>query len=128
MAKVFHLRAPETVSLHKMDEKAIQKLVETEVGKVLEQIVKQARPVGVNMVTVSQMPRGADGWAEWTRACCGSRELIDQYVDPSPEDMEHAGRLYRPSVDHIESTFTVQTNANPAMHGAAGGAKVDSKG
>jgi hypothetical protein len=35
--------------------------------------------------------------------------------------MELAGRAYRPQVNHIESSFTVQSPSNLAMHGGAGG-------
>lgn len=117
MAKVFHVRAPTTVSLHKMDEKDIHKLVAEEVDKVMAHFPPSARPVGVSMVNVSQLPAGADGWAEWTRACCGKGNQIDEYVDPTPEEIENAGRDYRPQRAHIESSFTVQTIANPVMHG-----------
>jgi hypothetical protein len=58
------------------------------------------------------MARGHGG-----RACCGSRNQIDEYVDPTPEEIEAAGRPYRPQATHIESSFTVQTPANPVMHG-----------
>ena len=122
MAKVFHVRAPASVTLDKMDEKEIQKLVETEATKLLAQFPRQVRPVGVNMISVSQAQAGGGGgWAEWTRACCGSRQLIDEYTDPTPEEMEAAGRAYRPQQAHIESNFTVQTPANVAMHGGTAG-------
>lgn len=122
MAKVFNVRAPASIDLAKMSEKEIYALVETESTKLLSSFPRQARPVGVNMVSVSQMPgSGAGdwgGWAEWTRACCGSRRLIDEYTDPTPEEMGAAGLAYRPQQRaHIESSFTIQTPANAAMHG-----------
>ena len=93
-----------------------------EATKMLAAFPRQVRPVGVNMISVSQARQtGGGGWAEWTRACCGSRNLIDEYTDPSPEELEAAGRAYRPQQAHIESTFTVQTPANVAMHGGTPG-------
>jgi len=121
MAKVFHVRAPASMTLATMDEKEIYKLVETEAKKVLAQFPSQVRPVGVNMVSVSQARQDIGGWAEWTRACCGSRQLIDEYTDPTPEEIEAAGRTVRPQQAHIESSFTVQTPTNPATHGGPGG-------
>ena len=121
MAKVFHVRAPRTMVLSTMDDKEIQRLVEAEAVRILAQFPEQARPVGVNIVSVSQLPQGVGGWAEWTRACCGQRDLIDEYVDPSPEELELAGRPYRPQVTHIETNFTVQTPTNPVMHGGPTG-------
>lgn len=118
MAKVFHVRAPASMSLATMNEKEIYKLVESEATNMLRQFPRQARPVGVNMVSVSQAGRaGVGGWAEWTRACCGSRNLIDDYIDPSPEELELAGRTIRPQQTHIESNFTIQTPSNLKMHG-----------
>jgi len=118
MAKVFHVRAPKTMSLVKMDEASIYKLVEAEATKALKQMPQAARPVGINAVMLSQLGSGADGWAEWTRACCGSRTLIDEYVDPTPEELAVAGLAARPAATHIESSFTVTTPSNLAMHAA----------
>jgi hypothetical protein len=118
MAKVFHVRAPKTMTLAKMDEASIYKLVEAEATKALKQMPQAARPVGVNAVMLSQIGAGG-GWAEWTRACCGSRNLIDEYVDPTPEELAVAGLATRPAAAHIESQFTVTTPSNLAMHGGA---------
>ena len=94
MAKVFHVRAPDSLAVGKMDEAAINRHVEAEVGKVLSQFAQTARPVGVNMVSVSQLAGGGGGWAEWTRACCGSRHLIDEYTEPdSPGNRRGGPRL-----------------------------------
>ena len=120
MAKVFHVRAPKTLTLAKMDEASIYKLVESEATKALKQMPQAARPVGVNAVMLSQLGTGGiGGWAEWTRACCGSRNLIDEYVDPTPEELAVAGLAARPAATHIESSFTITTPSNLAMHGDA---------
>jgi hypothetical protein len=117
MAKVFHVRAPKTMTLAKMDEASIYKLVEAEATKSLKQMPQAVRPVGVNAVMLSQIGAGGGGgWAEWTRACCGSRALIDEYTDPTPEELAAAGLAARPVVKHIESSFTITTPSNLKMH------------
>lgn len=123
MSKVFHVRAPKSLALAKMDEASIYKLVEAEATKALRQMPQNVRPVGINAVLLSQVGTGGGGWAEWTRACCGSRNLIDEYVDPTPEELATAGLAARPQVKHIESSFTITTPSNLAMHGEAEGEK-----
>lgn len=122
MAKVFHVRAPKTMTLAKMDEASIYKLVEAEATKTLKQMAQAARPVGVNAVMVSQVA-DVGGWAEWTRACCGSRNLIEEYTDPTPEELAVAGLAARPAAAHIESSLTITTPSNLAMHGGAAAPK-----
>jgi hypothetical protein len=116
MAKIFHVRAPHTVKLASMSEQDITKLVEAEATKTLGAFPPNARPVGVNSVRVSQ---DVGGWAEWTRACCGSRNRIDEYVDPVRGDWEAPSALPgAPSpAEHIESSFKIQTPAHLAAHG-----------
>ena len=116
MAKVFHVRAPKSMTLAKMDEAAIYKQVEAEATKTLKAMPEGARPVGVNAVMVSQLGQ-AGGWAEWTRACCGSRNLIEEYTDPTPEELAVAGLTARPAAAHIESSLTIHTPSNLKMHG-----------
>ena len=96
MAKVFHVRAPKTLTLAKMDEASIYKLVEEEATKSLKNMPQNARPVGVQCRD-AQPDWRRGGWAEWTRACCGSRNLIDEYLDPDPEELAVAGLAARPA-------------------------------
>jgi hypothetical protein len=120
MSKIFHVHAPHTMKLHSMSGRDVEKLVESEATKALAAFPQAARPVGVNSVRVSQ---ANGGWAEWTRACCGSRNQIDDYTDPVRGEWEGiTNAIGAPSpFEHVESSFKVQDLSNPAMHGGGAG-------
>lgn len=117
MAKVFHVRAPKTMTLGKMQEAEISRFVEAEAGKTLDQFPSAVRPVGYNAVTMSQLPTADFGaWAQWSRACCDRRKDIDDYSDPIREELELETAQIRPTRGHIESHFAVQELVRKEMH------------
>jgi 5'(3')-deoxyribonucleotidase len=85
MAKKFNIRAPKSVKLHEMKEAEIAEFVQKEAGKMLDQMPKEYRPVGVNAVSVDSIAPVEEEWgvwAQWTRACNDRRPDIEEYIEP----------------------------------------------
>lgn len=123
MAKYYQLRAPASMSLEKMSEKEIDKMVAQRADQVLESLPDDFSLVGVQGVVMDSVTPGtaqAPGvWGQWTRACCDKRKRIDDFIEPVTEEMMTAAKSMRPaSYEHIESQLSIQTLANPKMHRA----------
>src|SRR5258705_5239771 len=109
MSKIVRFRAPQSMKLQSMNPKEIEQLVESEVSKAMAKIPHDSRLVGVNAVSVdAARATGGGGWAEWTRACCGSRNQIEEYTDPVREEMVALETAARSGNVHVESQFIVE--------------------
>lgn len=95
--------------LTEMPKKEIERYVAEMADKALD-LVGDNRVVGVNAVAIGQVARDAtEVWAQWTRACCGSRPRIDEYVDPVAEDYGIPSGVLPETIasSHLESHFQV---------------------
>jgi hypothetical protein len=111
MSSIVRLRAPESWALHKMHQQEIEKLVTAEAERMLDAMPTDLRLVGVNAVSVDQKAADVDVWAQWTRACCGSRARIEEFVDPVLGDISALTTTIKGATDqHFESHLTVQDN------------------
>ncbi len=127
MGKEYRFAAPESMQLHRMSAKEIEQTVRRHATEALERMPDGIRPSGVNRVvldaTSTRRPGSGDwgGWAEWTRACCGSRTLIDDFDDPVISEIELAGSpvAARLSAAHFESQLRLVELEDPATHVAA---------
>jgi len=123
MAKKFNIRAPKSVKLHEMDEKEIQEMVKKEATRMLDSFPKEYRPIGVNAVTVESLVPGTRQdvgvWAQWERACCGSRDKIAEFTDPVINEIEPGDTVMSEKLlnTHFESQMRVVRLENPEMHG-----------
>ena len=122
MARVVQLRMPESERLLDMSAEEIERFVEDHADRVLEGLPEGVRPVGVNAVSLDALRPGSGReigvWGEWTRACCGKRELIEEFEEPVMEDfMGPAVRVHEGiRGTHVESVFRKVALENPRMH------------
>ncbi len=122
MAKFYQLRAPASMSLHKMSDAEVEKMVTQQADKLLKTLPENLRPVGVQGVVLDSVKPGTSlepgVWAQWTRACCDKRKQIDGFIDPVAEDFAAASldAIQPRDLGHIETNFSVQTLSNPKMH------------
>lgn len=122
MAKVIEIRAPKSMELRKMGAKEIEAQVSRMADQTLEHLPKDARPVGINAVSLSQAIPGSavEGgvWAEWTRACCNRRNLIEEFVDPVVDQFEIAATPFSAELggQHVESQMRIIELEHPTMH------------
>lgn len=116
MSKILRVRAPKSMTLHKMGQHEIEKLVTEEASKAMSRLPEEFRPVGVNAVSIDQR-MDVGGWAEWTRACCDKRHLIDEFTDPVRGEINQLETHARNAAEHIESTFIVEDNSAPHISG-----------
>lgn len=128
MTKYYQLRAPASMSLEKMSDPEIDKMVADQADRMLEALPDELRPVGVQGVVLDSVKAGtaaAPGvWAQWTRACCDKRKRIEDFREPITEEMMEAAKALRPaSYEHIESQLSIQTLSNPRMHPETGAKK-----
>jgi hypothetical protein len=113
MAKVIRIRAPKSMELRKMGAKEVEAQVSRMADQTLEHLPKDAVPVGVNAVSMGQMIPGSavEGgvWAEWTRACCDRRNLIEEFVDPVVDQFEIAATPFSAELggQHVESQMRI---------------------
>lgn len=122
MSRAISIRAPKSLALLKVSPKEIEQYVEGVSTRVLESLPEGVRPAGINMVKMEQVIAGTNqtpgGWAEWTRACCGKRHLIDDFVMPSVDEMRYleSPLLSRAGADHAEVQLRVVTMEYPEKH------------
>lgn len=122
MAKKFNIRAPKSVKLHEMNEREIQAMVRKEAERMLDNLPKDYRPIGVNAVTVESLVPGSNQdpgvWAQWERACCGSRNKIEDFTDPVIQEIEPGDTAMNPQLlqTHFESQMRIINLENPEMH------------
>jgi hypothetical protein len=106
--KTISLNAPKSMAIDKMPEAEIATYVAKEADRILAAMPDDLRPVAVNTVRLNRA--AAPGvWAEWTRACCDKRKLIDDFVDPVVRDfglVDYAGQDPRREA-HAESQLRV---------------------
>ncbi len=131
MSKEYRVTPPESMSLERMSPREIQGIVEEHATRMLESMPEGFRPTGVNRVVLDRAigrggglggPGDWGGWAEWTRACCGSRALIEDFEDPLIDELESPGSQVLRKVGgvHVESQLRVVDLEDPATHiGAA---------
>jgi hypothetical protein len=94
--------------LTEMPAEEIERYV-AELGDRALDLAGDNRVVGVNAVSLGQLSSDVGVWAEWTRSCCGSRQRIDDYVDPTPEDYGIAEGVLPDALAgaHLESQMQV---------------------
>lgn len=124
MAKFYQLRAPASMSLHKMSDREIEKMVIQQADKLLNTLPDNMRPVGVQGVVLDSIRPGtaadAGVWAQWTRACCDKRKRIEDFIEPVAEDFAAISEevMRAKALGHVETQLSVQTLSNPKMHKA----------
>lgn len=122
MARILNLQAPESMELRKMQPEELERYVSKLADEALDRIPDDLRPVGVNAVALSQHLPGTQAqpgfWAEWTRACCDRRHLIEDFEDPVIEQFEREGSLVTRQLEgeHLESQLRVQMLEHPTQH------------
>jgi hypothetical protein len=130
MPQEYRITPPESMALERMSPREIERIVTEHASRVIESIPEGFRPTEVNRVVLDRAigrPGGGagdwGGWAEWTRACCGSRALIDDFQDPLIDEIEVAGSpvLRKVGGIHVESQLRVVDLIDPETHiGPAG--------
>jgi len=119
MAKVLNLQAPKSMSLREMRAEEVERYVSKLADDALDRGLEGLRPVGVNAVALGQRVPGtaaAPGvWAEWTRACCNRRDMIEDFVDPVIDQFERDGSPVAQQLagQHLESQMRIQTLEHP---------------
>jgi hypothetical protein len=128
MSKEYRVTAPASMAMHRMSASDIEDVIKEHSARMLDTMPEGFRPSGVNRVVLDSAARriggggggGGDwgGWAEWTRACCGSRALIDDFEDPLIDELEIAGSpvSMRLTGTHVESQMRIVELENPATH------------
>ena len=122
VAREFRVRPPDSIAIHKMSSKEVASLVEKHAARRVRDFPESARPVGVNRVVLDSRFGGGGseigGWAEWTRACCGSRELIEDWEDPLIDMIEREGSVLHAKLGSqgFESQMRIVEFENPEMH------------
>ncbi|BBY65528.1 hypothetical protein [Mycolicibacterium helvum] len=108
MAKVVRLNAPASMRVTEMPKEEIERHVAGLADRALD-LAGENRFVGVNAVALGQIAGDTTVWAQWTRACCGSRQRIDDYTDPVAEDYGITPGVLPESIarGHLESHFQV---------------------
>jgi hypothetical protein len=122
VARTLNLKAPDSIRLMEMGRQEVEKHVAEHAERVLDSLSDVARPIGVNAVSLNQtLPgTGADPgfWAEWTRACCGSRAKIEDFSDPVIEQFERPDSpvVKELAGEHLESQMRIQELEHPTKH------------
>ena len=122
MARVINIRAPKSMQLRTMNAKEIEAQVSKLSDQTLEHLPKEARPVGVNAIAVSQVVPGTRSeqgfWAEWTRACCDRRDVIADFVDPVIDQFEIPASPFATELGgmHVESQMRIVELEHPTLH------------
>lgn len=122
MSRAISIRAPKSMELQKTSPEKIEKYVEELSEKALSALPPDVRPVGVNMVKLDQIVAGTNlepgVWVEWTRACCGHRNRIDDFVMPSVDEIRHqeSASLVQAGEQHAEVQLKVITLEYPRQH------------
>lgn len=123
MSRILNLHAPKSMSLHTMRTEEIEQYVSKLADQALERGLEGGRPIGVNAVAIGQLvPLGGQdvgGWAEWTRACCNRRDLIDDFTDPAINEFEREGSplVQQLAGQHVESQMRIVTLESPQHRG-----------
>ena len=88
----------------------------------LDSLETGSRPIGINAVSLSQRLPGTAAepgfWAEWTRACCDRRRVIEDFEDPLIEQFEREGSHVTRQLkgEHLESQLRVLELEHPTEH------------
>lgn len=100
-------------ALHKLSEKEIRAMVMKQADRMLNTIPKDIRVGDVSAVQLESSTKQAavDGvWAQWTRACCDKRRLIDGFTNPvNPElaiTKPEMGRALHQ--DHFDANLSIR--------------------
>ncbi len=109
MAKIVHLKAPESMELRRMDSEEIERYVADTAGEALDRLPEGVKPAGVSAVSLNQaFPSGDwEGWVQWTRACADQGPRIEE-GDPMIEEIE---RSWTPEGPSLNSELRVQQRA-----------------
>ena len=119
MSKTLNFKTPDHVNLHKMTEKEITEMVTKEADNMLKNLPKDLDISEVNSVRLqSNLKQVADigAWAEWTRACCNRRSIIEDFTDPAINEL----RVDDPAIEkaifqnHFDSNFSIRQVTEPA--------------
>ncbi len=86
MAKVFQLRAPDSMTLTDTPLEEVERYVTDMAERGLE-LLGDSVPIRVNAVSLAQQV-DVEVWAEWSRACCGHRSRIEEFEEPVITDFE----------------------------------------
>ena len=122
MARVLNLQAPKSMTLHTMRPAEVERYVSDLAEDAFKRMPDGLKPAGVNAVALAQRMPGTGGdpgvWAEWTRACCGSRNRIQDFVDPVIDQFERPDSpvLRELAGQHLESQMRIITLEHPTMH------------
>jgi hypothetical protein len=85
MARVFEFKAPESFTLEDMTAERLEEHAKGLGERALEALGDTA-PVGVNAVAITRTD--VEVWVQWTRACCDTRERIEEFDEPVVLDFE----------------------------------------
>jgi hypothetical protein len=118
MSKTIKLKTADDVVLHKMSEEAIREMVIKQADEMLKSLPKELRVSQVNSVQLeSNLKQVADigGWAQWTRACCDRRRLIEDFEDPLIDELriETTGVEKALFQNHFDSNFSIRKVTEP---------------
>lgn len=110
MARVIRLTAPNSMRLAEMSKDEISRQVSVLADRALR-LAGDNKVVGVSAVSLGQVAKmgTVELWAQWTRSCCGSRQRIEDYADPTPEDYGIAEGVLPQSIakTHVESSMHI---------------------
>jgi hypothetical protein len=124
MSKEYRVTPPESMPLEQMSPREIEGIVAEHATRMLESMPEGFRPTAVNRVVLDRAIGGGGGgggdwgWAEWVRACGGSRALIDDFEDPLIDELEVAGSpvLRKVGGMHAESQLRIVYLEDPPTH------------
>lgn len=113
MSKTVKLHNASGIPLHRMSEEEIRELVTKLSEGILDSIPKVIRVAEVNSVKVeSTLKESADYgvWAQWTRACCDKRDRIEEFTDPSNEELGITNSSLEKAVhqNHFDSNLSIR--------------------
>ncbi|MET0635660.1 MAG: hypothetical protein ABWZ25_06505 [Chitinophagaceae bacterium] len=118
MAKTINLKLDSSKVLHKMDEKEIREMVINQADAMLKSLPKDLKVSEVNSVRLqSSLKEVADigVWAQWTRACCDRRRLIEDFEDPRVIELGIENPALEKAVfqNHFDSNFSIKQVTEP---------------
>lgn len=87
MAHVFQFKAPDSLELGRDPERDLEAYAKDMAERSLE-VLGDNVPIGINAVSVAKPD--VEVWVQWTRACCDSRQRIEDFEEPVVADLDVA--------------------------------------